>query len=123
MCVGDWKRGRLIRSVGKAVTVAASSTVFLPANPQRVGLTIAVDATSASIGDILTVTVDGAALIVGALGQGGLHITMLTHGDLPSKRIGLQNIDVANPLVFAVVEYFLPEEALRVAPLGYGRIW
>lgn len=116
MCFGDWRAGRLIRSVTHALLTQASPDLILPANPQRVGVTICcTDVLGTFIGYISAIEDDTAnVLFISPASSSPFHITLATHGDLPTRRLVLALTGGASTLG-SVIEYMATEEMLAVA--------
>lgn len=110
MCVQDWRIGRLIRTQITAHTLVVGTPFLIPANKQRVGLSLASGTPSGAPTVLIQVLHDG--ILYGMLWNSYIHhhITVSTHGDLPMKSAELRAL-VANAAI-GVIEYFLPEEFL-----------
>lgn len=135
MCIGDWRLGRLIKTIITPFdTTAGLNCIILPSR-QRVGLTIMggsgvelaltfsegggpLPAAVAGLGNLdenfpiglLIDGVDGAYLTAFS---GYFHITMATHGELPTKRFVL-NTEI-QPARGLHIQYTMPEEYLAAA--------
>lgn len=109
MCVGDYRLGRLITSFVRNISVGAASGVFLPPDPNRVGILFGGNSSNA-----IWITSDGPA----AANQGFLvpisdkpqMISLRDHGDLPTK--GFNAIAIGGATVMQVTIFVLPESAL-----------
>lgn len=110
MCISDWRIGRLIRSVGTVWNTGSGVGVNIPPNKQRVGLTFAADANGAAVSAAAILTFTGGGVLVIGNGRAMTHITLLTHGDLPTR--GGIITTVVSLSTGAWIEYLLPEECL-----------
>lgn len=110
MCFCDWRIGRLIRAESTAFNLVGLTDVDFPANKQRVGLTIGLAHSSTSQGVDLTISFDG--IVHCMLWRNFLvyHITLATHGDLPTRPFNL--LATGATLPGSVIEYFAPESVL-----------
>lgn len=112
MCVSDWRLGSLVRSVIRTFSVTSAQTFTIAANQERVGLTIAAFASSA-IGSPL-ISIDGLSglIIGGSTYTFPLHITMQTHGDLPTHAFSGTGSNAVTPATGVIIEYFLPRSVI-----------
>lgn len=113
MCFMDWRIGRVIRAVASDVITSGSAFQIVGQNYNRVGLTIGNAEQIAGV----TVRPDSVTdVLVGldpSLG-GPLHITLATHGDLPTHAWwGIDN-SLTPGKGLLVIEYICPEEFLAI---------
>lgn len=120
MCFMDWRIGRLIRSVQHKTSGNNITPLDLPPNQQRVALTVfptAAQVAGAFVNTpLFVIPIDALGNVIGANGfvfDMPLHITLATHGDLPTKgwRVLLANNVSADALV---IEYLVPESLLTL---------
>lgn len=110
----DWRIGRLIRSVPQTITVPANSEIDIAANTSRVGITFC--PVSALTDIFMTVDPVDPSLGLGYdLGQvQPYHLTLATHGDLPTRKFRLFNT-TAGDIAVVFIEYIAPESLLTLA--------
>lgn len=113
MCFMDWRIGRLIRSKTTTIATNGSGVFTLAANASRVGLTVWCSANGFGC-QILS---DGIATgpVLGGSQSSVLpnHITLATHGDLPTRQLNIVSQQgAADTVVFT--EYFAPEAVLAL---------
>lgn len=113
MCVGDWRLGRLVRSVHSTWIISGSGNLVLPANPQRVALSVSLTTAHASALTWANLAVGSTPLTVIPLNDSHFHITLLTHGDLVTKSFTISQ--GSNASTGSWVEYLLPEGMLTEA--------
>lgn len=112
MCIGDWRLGAVIRSVvSEKLTLATTSTIIL-ANNTRVGITIGLAIPGATTASYGTVKPEGLQLVLLNSSHPFVHFTLATHGDLSFRSFTLTAANIN--CQFGIVEYFMPEEYLRV---------
>lgn len=111
MCVGDWRLGRLVRSVVSNQSISAGVNAVLAANRQRVGVLVSMGG-SATIAATMTTRIQVDGLDVCFLGSGQLSrlFTVQESGDLPTKQFTIVRGNIDFTACF--VEFFLPEEVL-----------
>lgn len=115
MCLGDWRLGRMVRAVGRtAVTNAGTGLLTIPGNPQRVALSLG----GTAAGDNIFLQQIGSDVINQTLVVNGTvplwHISLLTHGDLPTKALTIFQSGVAGSNV-SWIEYYMDENVLAKA--------
>jgi len=111
MCIGDWRLGRLVRSVGRTVIPSDGDTDRFGPSRQRVGLTFEVHLPTPVVNSACLITfTNGQRLLVGA-GTNSLHVTIATHGDLPTYGFTVDLLTTG--VTCTVIEYFAPEEYLQ----------
>jgi len=116
MCINDWRIGRLIRSVFYPAEGHVGSTLTLPTNYQRVGLTLtAIETAVPTGGGILAQDGSTGNTIFMLSPEASIfHCTLATHGDLPMRRWFFTPVG-GTTLAFSVIEYIAPEEYLASA--------
>lgn len=122
MCMGDWRLGRLIRSVGRNLIVAGTGPTLVAANQQRVGITFCA---FPNAGNTLTINVRKAGALVASLSDLGSinmlqHFTLMSHADLPTYEFTAVLAVAGN---VDIIEYILTEEALRLLPKELESQW
>jgi hypothetical protein len=127
MCLEDYQIGRLIRAAPKYFTVLAAGGVILLPNKDRVAVGFYGSAEHAvtvcpeidSIldqGIVLTGEFTSAGILSDVAGSmpNGYHFSLTMHGDLPTRKWhGVASVE-NTPIL--IIEYFLPEEVLRLTP-------
>jgi hypothetical protein len=112
MCINDWRIGRFIRTVITTKILAVGTSFTFNANRQRVGFTVGADlnivVTAAEIG---LLSIDGNQFCEFDESTGPLHFSILTHGDLPTKKFTVRAVGTG--VTFGIIEYFLSEEILQ----------
>lgn len=106
MCVGDWRLGRLIRSVGTSYNLAAAATFTVKPSLQRVGFLIH---------DVNAGTLtfpDGQQMQFGSFAN-WVDLSILRHGDLVTKQIIITA--GGSGLGQGFTEFFMPEDYLTAA--------
>ena len=112
MCVNDWRFGTLIRTQLTSFSLAAAATRVIPANPQRLGLSIGSLTNSAVI--TFSIAVDGVPFFLhGGLTPQFSHFTLVEHGDLPTKEFILTGIGSTSS--GGIIEYIAPQSYLTAA--------
>ena len=135
MCVGDWRLGRLIKPVITRFNTLGSVNIAYPPNPCRVGITLAQGLGAAFLSGLsesggplpAAVSISGElddayafkvlidsndGIIITSLAL-PWHITLATHGALPTRRFSIAS--VLQDVNGLVIEYFLPEDVLSAA--------
>jgi len=111
--VQDWRFGSLIRTQPTAISLGAGGTITIARNAQRVGLTITQGVIGATA--TLSIVIDGigSMLFGGSFVSPQLHVTLATHGDLPTR----QFVGTAGAAGFTglLLEYIAPQEYITAA--------
>lgn len=114
----DWRIGRLIRSITTGGNTDANGVINLPAKQDRVGLSVWGTLTGQSV----SICPEGVLSSIGVVATNSIilpaHMTLATHGDLPTKLIRLFSLAGGNDVI-VYTEYFAPE---RVLTLGLEQI-
>jgi hypothetical protein len=114
MCFQDWRIGRLIRSsynISQFGGIGPSTIEMLP-NQCRVGYDVYPDASTTGITLVLADDPSNTnILVVSPLVSLPMHVTIATHGDMPTKG-GLFTSSSAN--IFMIIEYIAPENILTL---------
>lgn len=110
MCVNDWRIGTQVRAVVHSV-VTNGGAATLQAHRQRVGVLLSIQQQQlAPASDEIAVQVDGVTALTIPDGNCPYLISILTHGDLPTRKLFITNDrDVAD---IYITEFFLPEEVI-----------
>lgn len=119
MCFGDWRAGRLIRCKFSQVDTSVVATTVFTANMQRVGITFWPSVANASLTAGILIIIDGIAQCVLFTNGPPIHLTLATHGDLPTHAFTLQR-QAVNALC-AVIEYIAPETMIQAAIDEFSR--
>jgi hypothetical protein len=112
MCVGDYRLGRLIRSVVRSVNTSATASTTILASPQRVGIIFGISENAFINTRSVGITVDGFDGFHISGNHPYLAFNMLEHGDLPTRKFVVSSL--GSTAIFICVEQFLPEEALNI---------
>jgi hypothetical protein len=113
MCFMDWRIGRLIRSRTTSVASDGNGRIVLPANQQRVGLSV-----WGEINNDVLILDPSNSMLTGAVGTSAspftpIHITIATHGDLPMQKITILDLSGGGNTI-TYTEYFAPERMLTL---------
>lgn len=111
MCVGDYRLGRLIKTVHSQPLLTAGLFTVIPANEQRVGLWIGNSVSGTTLVYYDSPTLGDAALQQVLAGSDPYYVTLAEHGNLPTIRHSMTISGAA--FVVAVVEFFLPEDVIQ----------
>lgn len=113
MCFNDWRVGRLIRSVFRPSVNGNGSSIVMAPNKQRVGLTISIVDLVGALNVVATVVESVSGFMVLFLDDATpvTHITLATHGDLPTKGLTVSILGGTIPEL-SIIEYIAPEEYL-----------
>lgn len=116
MCFNDWRIGRLIRVIPGQVRAGSDGAFTIPANRQRVGLSVSINGSAT--------TVAGTTQITSQDVSEGYHlmqafnspwfVTLATHGELPTLSFLVTPPNLATVLIL-VTQWIAPEEMLAVA--------
>ena len=113
MCVGDYKLGRLVRSIVRQGLFNVGGEITLLRNPDRVGVTI-FPPSSANI----QITIDQPAGLTTSAFMEPTHdlwnFNLLTHGDLPTREWHIIKLTGQGNIM--VIEFTLPETVLAGDP-------
>lgn len=113
MCLGDWRLGRLIKSVPRNQVVVGPATFDIPHNNQRVALQIYTDAGTILGGNGMSIF-RGTTLVYLISPVGGpFYVDLKDHGDAPVHKYTCD--PGANTVTVMIVEWFLPEPVLNEA--------
>jgi hypothetical protein len=113
MCFQDWRIGRLIRS--KYYTDADGVGILLPPNQCRVGITFCMaeyGSDPLTDDNFLNIYIDNTTPQNFVLVDTVLHMTIATHGDLPTHGWFAQDQSEAGGA--SIVEYTVPESMLTL---------
>lgn len=114
MCFMDWRIGRLIRSNVIFANDGGNSAITLSPNQCRVGITFVntADYILATPNEVVIQDSNGNVIHVISQYQPPWHITIATHGDLPT--MGFISSNDVGAQANCVIEYIAPEWLLQL---------
>lgn len=115
----DWRLGSVVRAVVSKPFIGTGTRVTFPSNQSRVGLTVCPNADGAIIVEWPEFSASGDDGWFIANSSPALHITMPTHGELPTKSFTVYSVDSDQNV--QVVEYLMPIEYLNQAIEAFRR--
>lgn len=119
MCISDWRIGRLITSVTHNLATMVTPSIILPPNRQRVGVSFfGLGFSDVNDPDFLVTMPDGSLIAINR-GLPYLHLTLQSHGDLPTRQFTIT--DPSDSDNGTVIEYFMPEQYLSAALDSFRR--
>jgi hypothetical protein len=119
MCIGDWRLGRLIKTVLTPWDLTASINLSIPASRQRVGLIVSGSSIFSAASTYFILNCNGVAFLNMTQQSHIFRATLADDGDLPMQAWSLTFGSFAGTGMWS--EMFLPEEILTQALEGYMR--
>lgn len=113
MCFMDWRIGRLIRSQFTRLLPDVNLIYSLPANLSRVGLMYRGSVSLNTVGMSDSYINAQAGSFLNDINGAGVHITLATHGDLPTRALFF-NCSPADASGIVFIEFIAPESLLTL---------